>query len=201
MECGKEAPAIGIDFGTTNSCAAIWRGGKIDIILNSEKESLTPSLVRFGTNTCYVGSDKGNVCVANEIFNTKCLIGHDFNEIKEMTIDWPLVFINDGKGRPMHQVQFQGETREFYPEQICALILKKMKKDAEGWLGLSVKKAVITVPAYFSDTQKQAIKVAAELAGLNIINILVEPVAATIAFGYGAGIKDERNVVVYDLGK
>lgn len=198
------APAVGIDLGTTNSCMAYWVDGQVEVILNTLNETTTPSVVSFGSENYSVGertSTIGDVTISSEIFNAKRLLGASFMEAKMLTENSPFKMIDDGKNRAKYQVYFKKENHTFYPEQISALVLRKMKKDAEERLGKVIKKAVITVPAYFSDAQKQATRLAAELADLEIIKIIPEPVAATIAFGHSSCIKKERNVLVYDLGK
>lgn len=198
------APAVGIDLGTTNSTIAIWKDGKIEVVLNSSNETTTPSIVSFGSLGYSVGSggmDIGEVPTFSEIFNAKRFLGVDFKEAISLSEFTPFAIVNDGQNRPKYQVNFKGKKHSFYPEQISALILRKMKKDAEARLGQMIEKAVITVPAYFNDAQKQSTKVAAELAGLKIIKIVSEPVAATLSFGQSACIKKDRNILVYDLGK
>lgn len=198
------APAVGIDLGTTNSSIAIWKDGKVEVILNSSNETTTPSIVSFGSLGYTVGSggmDIGEVPISSEIFNAKRLLGNDFKEAISLLEYAPFVIGNDGQNRPKYEVNFKGNKQSFYPEQISALILRKMKKDAEVRIGQLIKKAVITVPAYFNDAQKQSTRVAADLAGLEIIKIISEPVAATLSFGQSACIKKDRNILVYDLGK
>lgn len=198
------APAVGIDLGTTNSCIACWLNGQVEVISNGLNETTTPSVVSFGSENYSVGeqtSTIGDVTISSEIFNTKRLLGYSFTEAKMISEDTPFILIDDGKNRAKYEVDFKKEKHSFYPEQISALVLRKIKKDAEDRLGKVIKKAVITVPAYFSDAQKQATRLAAELADLEIIKIIPEPVAATIAFGHSTCIKKERNVLVYDLGR
>lgn len=199
----EPAPAVGIDLGTTNSSIAIWKDGKVEIVLNSSNEATTPSIVSFGLVGYSVGGggmDIGEVPIFSEIFNAKRLMGVDFKEAISLSEYSPFVIVNDGQNRPKYQVNFKEKKHLFYPEQISALILRKIKNDAEVRLGQMIEKAVITVPAYFNDAQKQSTKVAAELAGLKIIKIISEPVAATLSFGQSACIKKDRNILVYDLG-
>lgn len=198
-----EAPAVGIDLGTTNTCVAIWENGKAVVIINSSNETTTPSVVSFGSSGFSVGnnSDIGDTTIYSEIVYAKSLFGADFNRAKMIANSWPFVLVNDGKNRPKYEVDFKRKKRTFYPEQISALVLRKIKYDAEKQLGRVIKKAVITIPAYFTDAQKQSTRVAAQLAGLEVIKIISEPVAASLAFGHSEKIKKERNVLVYDLGK
>lgn len=202
LETMGTAPAIGIDLGTTNSCVALWDNGKSVIIPNAANETTTPSVVSFGYTGYSIGDGNniGVVPINSEIFNAKRIFGANVKEANNIGQNSPFIFVGDAKNRPKYKVEFKGEHRSFYPEQISALVLRKMKKDAEDRLQKMVKKAVITVPAYFNDAQRQSTKVAAELAGLEIIKMIPEPVAATLAFGYKARTKMDRNVLVYDLG-
>lgn len=196
------APAVGIDLGTTNSCISIFNNGKTDVISNCTNEATTPSIIKFGSMGYSVGNEGniGDIPICSEIFNAKRLFGADMREAKSLSKGSPFVLVNDGQNRPKYQVEFKGKKHTFYPEQISALVLRKIKSDAEDRLGKKIEKAVITVPAYFSDAQKQSTKVAAELAGLEIIKLITEPVAASLAFGYSTCLKKDHNVLVYDLG-
>lgn len=196
-------PIVGIDLGTTFSCVGIWRNGKVEIIANDQGNRATPSYVAFTEDgQRLVGEAAKNQATANPkntVYDAKRLIGRDFKDrkVKADSKLWPFDLKNvDGK--PMIEVQHKGEQRVFAPEEISAFVLQKMKKIAEDYLGEEVKDAVVTVPAYFTDLQRQATKDAGTIAGLNVRRIINEPTAAAIA--YGLDQQKEMNIIVYDLG-
>jgi len=194
---------IGIDLGTTYSVVAVMKNGKVEIIPNDQGNRITPSYVAF-TNTERLVGDAAKYQVAlnplNTIFDTKRLIGRKFSDksVKNDMKLWPFQVINKNN-KPFLKVQYKGKEHIFAPEEISAMILAKMKKIAESYLGKEVTHAVVTVPAYFDDSQRAATKDAGIIAGLNVLRIINEPTAAAIA--YGINTKQlESNIVVYDLG-
>ncbi len=188
---------IGIDLGTTNSCVAVIEGGEPQVIPNSEGANTTPSVVGFKENEVLVGISAKRQAVTNPkntIFSAKRFIGHRFDEVKKDAQHMPFEVKGGKEGRAVIGVQ----GKEMFPQEVSAKVLMKLKKDAEAFLGQPVTKAVITVPAYFDDNQRQATKEAGEIAGLEIVRIINEPTAATLA--YGLDKKKEEKVIVYDLG-
>ncbi|KHN96810.1 heat shock protein 70 [Metarhizium album ARSEF 1941] len=197
--------AIGIDLGTTYSCVAIYEGTNVEIIANEQGSFTTPSFVSFTDKERLIGhAAKNNAAMnpKNTVFDAKRLIGRRFDDptVKKDIESWPFTIINDA-GQPKVQVEYLGETKQFSAQEISAMVLLKMKEIAETKLGKKVEKAVITVPAYFNDNQRQATKDAGAIAGLNVLRIINEPTAAAIAYGLGSGKSEkERNVLIYDLG-
>ncbi|KAL2550806.1 Mediator of RNA polymerase II transcription subunit 37f [Forsythia ovata] len=203
-ESSKLGTVIGIDLGTTYSCVGVFKDGHVEIIANDQGNRITPSWVAFTDNERLIGEAAKNLAAVNPertIFDVKRLIGRKFED-KEVQKDMKLVpyKIVNKDGKPYIQVQIKdGETKVFSPEEISAMILIKMKETAESYLGKKIKDAVVTVPAYFNDAQRQATKDAGVIAGLNVARIINEPTAAAIA--YGLDKKDgEKNILVFDLG-
>lgn len=197
-------PAIGIDLGTTYSCVGVWQRGNVDIIANDQGNRTTPSYVAFTETERLIGdAAKNQVALnpSNTIFDAKRLIGRKFDDskIQQDIKHWPFKVINDS-GKPKIQVTYKGQTKRFAPEEISSMVLIKMKEIAEAYLGTSIKNAVITVPAYFNDSQRQATKDAGAIAGLNVLRIINEPTAAALAYGLDKNLKGERNVLIFDLG-
>ncbi|EHK40353.1 hypothetical protein TRIATDRAFT_128447 [Trichoderma atroviride IMI 206040] len=198
--------AIGIDLGTTYSCVAIYEGTNVEIIANEQGSFTTPSFVSFTDKERLIGeAAKNNAAMnpRNTVFDAKRLIGRRFDDptVKKDIESWPFTVTEGGKGEPLVQVEYLGETKTFTPPQISAMVLGKMKDIAEVKLGKKVKKAVVTVPAYFNDAQRQATKDAGQIADLDVLRIINEPTAAAIAYGLGSGkTEKERNVLIYDLG-
>jgi heat shock protein 1/8 len=196
--------AIGIDLGTTYSCVGIYQNGKVEIIANDQGNRTTPSYVGFTENERLIGDSAKAMAAlnpSNTIYDVKRLLGRDYND-KELQQDLkslPYKIVNCN-GKPKVEVEFKGETKLFTPEEISAMILTKMKDIAESYLGKPVKDAVITVPAYFNDAQRQATKDAGVIAGLNVLRIINEPTAAAIAYGLDKNHKDERNILIVDCG-
>ncbi|XP_023946105.2 heat shock protein 68-like [Bicyclus anynana] len=197
-------PAIGIDLGTTYSCVGVWQHGNVDIIANDQGNRTTPSYVAFTDTERLVGdAAKNQVALnpSNTIFDAKRLIGRKFDDpkIQQDLKHWPFKVINDG-GKPKIQIMYKGKTKRFAPEEISSMVLIKMKEIAEAYLGMSITNSVITVPAYFNDSQRQATKDAGAIAGLNVLRIINEPTAAALAYGLDKNLKGERNVLIFDLG-
>ena len=198
--------AIGIDLGTTYSCVAVRRGGQIEIIPNDLGERTTPSVVTFTENERLVGQAAKNQITRNyqnTVYDAKRLIGRRFDEpeVQKDIKAWPFKVVKDPKkNRPLIQVTYKKEQKTFLPEEISAMVLEKMKKYAEDYLGHKVNDAVVTVPAYFNDGQRQATKDAGKIAGLNVLRIINEPTAAAVAYGLDSQNNTERNILVFDLG-
>ena len=198
--------AIGIDLGTTYSCVAVFKNGAIDVIANEQGNRTTPSYVSFTENERLIGdAAKSNAASnpKNTVFDAKRLIGRtmdDPNVIADRAL-WPFTVSAGDANKPLIEVEYKGEKKQFRPEEISAMVLQKMKGVAEAYLGETVKDAVITVPAYFNDSQRQATKDAAIIAGLNPLRIINEPTAAAVAYGLDNKCKEgEKNVLIYDLG-
>jgi len=195
---------IGIDLGTTYSCVGVQKGGRVEIIANDQGHRITPSYVAFTDDERLIGDSAKNQYASNPtrtIFDAKRLIGRRFND-KNVQSDikhFPFKVINQD-GKPVIQVKVKGENKLFTPEEISGMILTKMKETAEAYLGKSVTHAVVTVPAYFNDAQRQATKDAGTIAGLTVLRIINEPTAAAIAYGLDRADTGEKNILVYDLG-
>lgn len=189
---------IGIDLGTSTSCVSVFEGGKPTVIVNAEGKRTTPSIVSFGKDgERKIGEAAKRQAVTNPkntVYEIKRFMGEKFNECEQEVKRVPYSVVNDG-GYP--KVDIEG--RKYTPQEISAIILQKMKKTAEDYLGQDVKDAVITVPAYFSDSQRQATKEAGEISGLNVLRIVNEPTAAALAYGIDKSDKD-MNIAVYDFG-
>jgi len=198
--------AIGIDLGTTYSCVAVWINGKVEIIPNDMGERTTPSYVAFTDDERLIGDAAKNQITknpVNTIFDAKRLIGRKFEDhiVQEDIRLWPFKVVKEETGdRPQIQVTYQKQTKKFFAEEVSAMVLTKMKKIAEDYLGGKVEDAIITVPAYFNDSQRQATKDAGKISGLNVLRIINEPTAAAIAYGLDKNFKTERNVLIFDLG-
>lgn len=193
--------AIGIDLGTTYSCVGVWQNGRVEIIANDQGNRITPSYVAFTDSERLIGDAAKNQAATNPtntIYDAKRLIGRKFNDpvIKDDIKLWPFSVSEDAQGNPL--IAANGKT--FRPEEISAMVLTKMKETAETYLGAPVTKAVVTVPAYFNDAQRQATKDAATIAGLEVLRIINEPTAAAIAYGLDKMTDKERNVIVFDCG-
>lgn len=197
--------AVGIDLGTTYSCVGYYKNGNVEIIANDQGFRTTPSYVAYTENERLVGNaakNQGAMNPKNTVYDAKRLIGKNMSDekIKKDLEHFPFTVKGDKDGRPKIQVDYKGEEKQFYPEEISAAILSKMKQIAEAYLGEDVTKAVITVPAYFNDSQRQATKDAGAIAGLEVLRIINEPTAAAIAYGLDKVKGAERNVLIFDLG-
>jgi len=196
--------AIGIDLGTTYSCVGIWQNDRVEIIPNDQGNRTTPSYVGFTETERLIGDAAKNQVAMNPhntVFDAKRLIGRRFNdpEVQSDMKHWSFKVI-EKSGKPYIQVEFKGETKDFTPEEISSMVLLKMKDTAEAYLGGKVSNAVITVPAYFNDSQRQATKDAGLISGLSVLRIINEPTAAAIAYGLDKKVVGEKNVLIFDLG-
>jgi len=202
-----KGPAIGIDLGTTYSCVGVFQHGRVDIIANDQGNRTTPSYVGFNDSERLIGDPAKNqvsLNPENTVFDAKRLIGRKYHDetVQDDMRHWPFEVIDD-ETKPKIKVQYKGEEKIFAPEEISSMILTKMKETAEDFLGQYVTDAVITVPAYFNDAQRQATKDAGAIAGLNVFRILNEPTAAAIAYGLDVKnvLKDKnKNILIFDLG-
>jgi heat shock protein 1/8 len=198
--------AIGIDLGTTYSCVGVWRNGNVEIISNGQGNRTTPSFVGFTEKERLVGDSAKSQASANPentVFDAKRLIGNNFTDehVQSDMKHFSYTVVDKGGNKPGIKVNFKGEDKVFSPEEISAMILGEMKSIAEGYLGETVKDAVITVPAYFNDSQRQATKDAGAIAGLNVLRIINEPTAAAICYGMDREDTDkESNILVFDAG-
>ncbi|KAH8918891.1 heat shock cognate 70 [Atractiella rhizophila] len=197
--------AIGIDLGTTYSCVGVWQNDRVEIIANDQGNRTTPSYVAFTDSERLIGDAAKNQVAMNPyntVFDAKRLIGRKFAE-PEVQADmkhWPFKVVAKAGDKPVIKVEYKGEEKEFTPEEISSMVLMKMKETAEAYLGKAVKDAVVTVPAYFNDSQRQATKDAGAISGLNVLRIINEPTAAAIAYGLDKKVEGERNVLIFDLG-
>ncbi|KAI8073347.1 hsp71-like protein [Gongronella butleri] len=200
----SEGKAVGIDLGTTYSCVGVWQNDRVEIIANDQGNRTTPSYVAFTDSERLIGDAAKNQAALNTsgtVFDAKRLIGRRFQdaEVQSDMKHWSFKVI-DVETKPVISVEYKGESKTFTPEEISSMVLIKMKETAEAYLGSTVKSAVITVPAYFNDSQRQATKDAGLIAGLNVLRIINEPTAAAIAYGLDKKTEGERNVLIFDLG-
>ncbi|KAK8396337.1 hypothetical protein O3P69_005402 [Scylla paramamosain] len=199
-----KARAVGIDLGTTYSCVGVFQHGKVEIIANDQGNRTTPSYVAFTDTERLIGDAAKNQVAMNPnntVFDAKRLIGRKFDDatVQSDMKQWPFTVVSDG-GKPKISVEYKGEAKKFFPEEISSMVLIKMKETAEAYLGTTVKDAVVTVPAYFNDSQRQATKDAGTISGMNVLRIINEPTAAAIAYGLDKRVGGERNVLIFDLG-
>ena len=197
--------ALGIDLGTTYSCVGVWQNGRCEIVANDQGNRTTPSYVAFTDNERLIGDSAKNQAALNPentVYDAKRLIGRKFSD-ENVKKDKELLSYKvkpDKNDKPMIEVSHNGETKQFSAEEVSSMILTKMKDIGEAFLGKPVKDAVVTVPAYFNDSQRQATKDAGSIAGLNILRIINEPTAAAIAYGLDKVKGKESNVLIFDLG-
>lgn len=209
MAADGERPAIGIDLGTTYSCVAVWRrrDDRVEIIPNDQGNRTTPSYVSFTETERLVGDAAKNLAAmnpVNTVFDAKRLMGRRFSDplVQNDMKHWPFKVVSGPMDKPVIVVAYKGEEKQFSVEEISAMVLSKMKECAEAYLGSTVTDAVITVPAYFDDSQRQATKDAGIISGLNVTRVIVEPTAAALAYGLEKNVKttSEKNVLIFDLG-
>jgi L1 cell adhesion molecule like protein len=205
MEKEKENIAIGIDLGTTYSSVAVWKNNKVVVIPNEVGELTTPSVVSFTNKERLIGKAAINQIyrnIKNTVYDAKRLIGRLFDDkiVQDDMKHWPFKVVKCPQtGKPKIQVNYLNEVKTFYPEEISSMVLQKLKQTAKDYLGTEVVDAVVTVPAYFNDSQRQATKDAGRIAGLNVLRIINEPTAAAVA--YGIEHKNQNcNVLIFDLG-
>ncbi|GLD97710.1 hypothetical protein PINS_up006400 [Pythium insidiosum] len=196
--------SVGIDLGTTYSCVGVWQNDRVEIIANDQGNRTTPSYVAFTDTERLIGDAAKNqvaMNATNTVFDAKRLIGRKFSDptVQSDIKHWPFTVSPGAGDKPQITVQFKGESKTFQPEEISSMVLIKMREVAEAFIGKEVKNAVITVPAYFNDSQRQATKDAGAIAGLNVLRIINEPTAAAIAYGLDKK-GGERNVLIFDLG-
>ncbi|XP_026414825.1 probable mediator of RNA polymerase II transcription subunit 37c [Papaver somniferum] len=202
-----EGPAIGIDLGTTYSCVGVWQHDRVEIIANDQGNRTTPSYVAFTDTERLIGdAAKNQVAMnpVNTVFDAKRLIGRKVSDPSvqaDMKL-WPYKVTAGPAEKPVITVTYKGEEKQFSAEEISSMVLIKMREIAEAYLGSSIKNAVVTVPAYFNDSQRQATKDAGSIAGLNVLRIINEPTAAAIAYGLDkkSSSTGEKNVLIFDLG-
>ena len=197
--------AIGIDLGTTYSCCSVWMNDRVEIIANEHGNRTTPSYVAFTDTERLTGDaakNQGSSNPTNTLFDAKRLIGRKFNEssVQELIKNWPFTVSSTADSKPQFEVEYKGEHKNYSPEEVSAMVLSKMKQTAEAFIGGDVSDAVITVPAYFNDSQRQATKDAGMIAGLNVLRIINEPTAAALAYGLDKKHEGEQHIVVFDFG-
>jgi heat shock protein 1/8 len=201
----SKGSAIGIDLGTTYSCVGVWQNDRVEIIANDQGNRTTPSYVAFTADERLIGDAAKSQAAANPqntVFDAKRLIGRKFTDasVKSDMAHWPFTVKPGTAEKPLIEVTANGETKTFSAEEISAMVLQKMKATAESYLGTKVTDAVITVPAYFNDSQRQATKDAGLIAGLNVLRIINEPTAAALAYGLDKKTGGEKNVLIFDCG-
>jgi L1 cell adhesion molecule like protein len=196
--------SVGIDLGTTYSCVGVWQNDRVEIIANDQGNRTTPSYVAFTETERLIGDaakSQAAMNAHNTVFDAKRLVGRKFTDpgVQSDMKHWPFTVVSGPGGTPIIEVEYKGEKKQFKAEEISSMVLTKMKEIAEAYLGKEVKNAVVTVPAYFNDSQRQATKDAGSIAGLNVLRIINEPTAAAIAYGLDKK-GDEKNVLIFDLG-
>jgi len=202
----SKGPAIGIDLGTTYSCVSYMRNGQVEIVPNDQGNRTTPSWVAFTAEERLIGDaakSQASSNPTNTVFDAKRLIGRKFSDpdVKNDMKHFPFSVVAGDNDKPMIEVEYKGEAKSFTAEEISSMVLSALKKSAENYIGQEVKDAVITVPAYFNDSQRAATKDAAMIAGLNPLRIINEPTAAAIAYGLDSvGKEGEKNVLIFDCG-
>ncbi|CAK8531481.1 unnamed protein product [Lathyrus sativus] len=201
--------AVGIDLGTTYSCVAVWQEEhcRVEIIHNDQGNRTTPSCVAFTENQRLIGDAAKNQAAANPqntVFDTKRLIGRKFSDpiVQDDMLLWPFKVIAGDNDKPMIMVKYKDQEKQLYAEEVSSMVLTKMREIAETYLESNVKNAVVTVPAYFNDSQRKATIDAGAIAGLNVMRVMNEPTAAAVAYGLDkrTNCDGERNIFVFDLG-
>lgn len=203
----EDTIAAGFDIGTTTSCAAIWINDRVEIIPDSQTGSrIIPSYVSFTDEEKLVGDAAKNQSTMNPkntVYDAKRLIGRKFTDttVQADTKLWSFNVTSDKDNKPIINVKYKKEDKQFHPEEISAMVIQRLKETTESYLGHPLKKVVITVPAYFNDSQRQATKDAGAIAGLEVLRIINEPTAAAIAYGLDkTDSKKEKNILVFDAG-
>ena len=196
---------IGIDLGTTYSCVGVWQNDRVEIIASDSGNRTVPSMVTFTDTERLIGDASKSAAAAfprSTIFDAKRMVGRDFKDpiLQSDMKHFPYDVMDDGKGRPQILVETKDGQKRFYPEEISAMVLQKMKSVAEAYLGTTVTDAVVTVPAYFNDAQRQATKDAGRIAGLNVLRIINEPTAAALAYGLDKKAAGEKHILIFDCG-
>jgi len=196
---------IGIDLGTTYSCVATWQNNNVEIIANDQGNRTTPSYVSFNSEERLIGTSaksQSSQNPENTVFDAKRLIGRKYSDplLQSDIKHFPYTVKSDSDGKPVIEVSYKNELKTFKPEEVSSMVLSKMKEIAEAYMGEDIQNAVITVPAYFNDAQRQATKDAGVIAGLNVLRIINEPTAAAIAYGLDKKGDKEINILIYDLG-
>ena len=197
--------AIGIDLGTTTSCVGFCQNDRVEIFANEHGNRTTPSYAAFSDTERLIGDGAKNQAAQNPkntVFDAKRLIGRKFSDsvVQSDIKHWPFAVTADANDKPLIGVEFKSEQKTYFAEEISAMILSKLKQNAEAYLGCDVTDAVITVPAYFNDSQRQATKDAGIIAGLNVLRIINEPTAAALAYGLDKKVAGEQHIVVFDCG-
>jgi L1 cell adhesion molecule like protein len=205
MSSNKKKVAIGIDLGTVNSCVGVFVNGKIEIIANDQGNRTTPSMIAFNDTERLVGDSARNQASSNSkntVYDAKRLIGRKFSDqvVKDEINNLSYTVKKGADDKPLIEVQYKGEVKDFSPEEISSMVLSKMKEIAEAYTGNDVKQAVITVPAYFNDAQRQATKDAGAIAGIEVLRIINEPTAAAIAYGLDKKSSKEQKILIFDMG-
>ena len=205
MSSNKKKVAIGIDLGTVNSCVGVFVNGKIEIIANDQGNRTTPSMIAFNDTERLVGDSARNQASSNSkntVYDAKRLIGRKFTDqvVKDEITNLSYTVKKGTDDKPLIEVQYKGEVKDFSPEEISSMVLSKMKEIAEAYTGNDVKQAVITVPAYFNDAQRQATKDAGAIAGIEVLRIINEPTAAAIAYGLDKKSSKEQKILIFDMG-
>ncbi|XP_034247239.1 heat shock 70 kDa protein-like [Thrips palmi] len=198
---GADGPAIGIDLGTTYSVVAVWRKGKVDVMANESGSRTTPSVVAFMDGEAFVGDAAKDLPASTRVFDAKRLIGRSWEDmdVQQDLKHWPFQVVEEG-GVPKIVVDAAGRKESFTPEEVSAMVLRSLKETAENFLGCPVTRAVVTVPAYFNEKQRQATKSAGMIAGLNVLSIINEPTAAALAYGLTKSPAQQKTVFIFDLG-
>ena len=205
MSSEKKKVAIGIDLGTVNSCVCVFRNGNVEIIANDQGNRTTPTMVAFNETERLIGDAARNQATSNSkntVYDAKRLIGRKFTDqvVKHELTNLAYNVVKGPDDKPLIDVQYKGENKTYSPEEISSMVLSKMKEIAESYIGYDVKQAVITVPAYFNDSQRQATKDAGIIAGLEVLRIINEPTAAAIAYGLDKKCGKEQKILIFDMG-
>jgi L1 cell adhesion molecule like protein len=201
----KKKIPIGIDLGTTYSCVGVWQNDRVEIIANDQGQRTTPSYVSFSDSERLIGDaakNQSSMNPENTVFDAKRLIGRKFNDasVQSDLKHFPFKVVSGKDDKPLVEVNYKGEKKQFSPEEISSMVLVKMKDIAEKYLGEEISDVVITCPAYFNDSQRQATKDAGAITGLNVLRIINEPTAAAIAYGLDKQSSEEKNILIFDLG-